>query len=163
MFPISFCATGIITICEPCYWRYKEILLVPNQSKWHPLEFWKVPNHCRWCTIQKVKTINFKTKKKKSLFNEQLVALMFSVYCRYELHCPIEKVEKDIAELLWWIFFCHCWHCDDPLVNAFVAAELDLMEEEMASGFSAFALRTSSLQPLNWVPVTLLWLDLKSK
>lgn len=63
MFPISFCATGIITICEPCYWRYKEILLVPNQSKWHPLEFWKVPNHCRWSTIQKVKTIKFKTKK----------------------------------------------------------------------------------------------------
>lgn len=33
------------------------------------------------------------------------VALMLSLYCRYELHCPIENVEKDIAELLWWILF----------------------------------------------------------
>lgn len=34
------------------------------------------------------------------LFNKQNVTQMFSVHCRYELHCPIEKVEKDIAELL---------------------------------------------------------------
>lgn len=47
-------ATGIFTICEPCYWRHKEILLVPDQSQWHSLEFWKVPNHCRWHTLQKV-------------------------------------------------------------------------------------------------------------
>lgn len=30
---VSLFTTGIITICEPSYWRYKEILLVPNQSQ----------------------------------------------------------------------------------------------------------------------------------
>lgn len=47
--------TGIFAICQPCYWRHKEILLVSDQSQWHSLEFWEVSHNCKWHALQKVK------------------------------------------------------------------------------------------------------------
>ena len=51
-----------------------------------------------------------------------------SLHFRYELHCPFENVEKDIAELLWWTLLnlspvAEWW----SLSKCICAPELDLM------------------------------------
>lgn len=133
--------TGIFAICEPCNWRYKEILLVPNQSQWHPVEFWEVPNHCRWHALQKVKTIDLKIETQSAL---NLVKHMCNYHSGSNVF-PLLQVWTSLphwesgkgrsrTSLIDFLSICHRWQSDDPPVNAPVHLSWIWSEEEQASG-----------------------------
>uniref|UniRef100_A0A8C2ZHM5 Glutathione peroxidase n=1 Tax=Cyclopterus lumpus TaxID=8103 RepID=A0A8C2ZHM5_CYCLU len=89
---------------EPLFTYLKELLPFVNPVIGDMKKFYWSPinvNDIRWNFEKFLITAEGIYKPNQPFIRSYIiVALMFSLYCRYELHCPIENVEKDIADLL---------------------------------------------------------------